>query len=77
MRAIVCPYCGATLSINLETVGPQYLTYDRPESIECYADDCGAEWEPNGEPREAPRWERWPTLYAPPARAVERTARTA
>lgn len=75
--ALVCPYCGATVSINTETVGQPYLTYERPESIECYADDCYATWEPNGVPRDAPRWERWPDLYYPPRRAVERAERAA
>ena len=70
--ALVCPYCGATVSINLETVGPAYLTHERPESIECYASDCEATWEPNGEPRDAPRWERCPGLHDAPKRAGER-----
>ena len=56
----------------METVGRPYLTYETPESIECYASDCGATWEPNGVPRDAPRWERWPDLYDPPQRALER-----
>lgn len=73
--ALVCPYCGATLTINLETEGRPYLTYEVPESIECYATDCGATWEPNGEPRDAPSWVRHPDLFDPPARAVERAVR--
>ena len=75
MKALVCPNCGATLVINMETVGRPYLTEERPESIECYAGDCEAEWEPNGAPRNGPRWERYPDLYSPPARAIEREAR--
>lgn len=70
--ALVCPYCGATLAINTETVGPAYMSEDKPESIECYAGDCEATWEPNGTPRNAPRWERYPDLYDMPGRAVER-----
>lgn len=73
--ALVCPYCGATLTINLETEGRPYLTYEVPESIECYATDCGATWEPNGELRDAPSWVRYPDLFDPPARAVEWAAR--
>lgn len=42
--SLVCTYCGSTLSINTETVGPAYLTYERPESIECDALDCSATW---------------------------------
>lgn len=38
---------------------------------------CYATWEPNGVPRDAPRWERWPDLYHPPRRAVERAERAA
>jgi len=30
VKALVCPYCGATLHINLETVGRPYLTEERP-----------------------------------------------
>ena len=40
MKALVCPNCGATLVINMETVGRPYLTEERPESIECYASDA-------------------------------------
>ncbi|KQP63042.1 hypothetical protein ASF47_18700 [Nocardioides sp. Leaf285] len=57
--------------INTETAGPAYLTYERPESIECdaYSDvHCGATWEPNGTPRDAPGWVRWPDLYPAPER---------
>jgi len=73
--ALVCPYCGATLRINLEQEGRPYLEYEVPESIECYADDCKAGWEPNGVPRDAPRWERYPGLYDEPIRAIERRTR--
>lgn len=72
--ALVCPYCGATVTINQETVGPPYQTYEKPESIECYASGCEATWEPNGVPRYAPKWERYPGLYTKPRRAVERAA---
>lgn len=68
--ALACPYCGAGLTINTETVGPPYLTYERPESIECdaYSDvHCGATWEPDGTPRDAPEWVRYPGLYSKPA----------
>jgi hypothetical protein len=68
---LACPYCGAGLSINTETVGPAYLTYEKPEAIECdaYSDvHCGATWEPDGTPRNAPDWVRWPDLYAKPER---------
>ena len=75
MKALVCPNCGATLVITMAPVGRPYLTEERPESIECYAGDCEAEWEPNGVPRNGPRWERYPDLYSPPARAIQREAR--
>lgn len=68
--ALTCPYCGAGLVINLETVGPPYLTYERAESIECDAYSsihCGATWEPDGTPRDAPDWVRYPDLYSKPA----------
>lgn len=68
--ALACPHCGAGLTINMETVGPAYLTYERPESIECdaYSDvHCAATWEPDGTPRDAPEWVRYPGLYEAPA----------
>ena len=73
--ALVCPYCGATLRINLETEGRPYFEDEVPESIECYAYDCKADWEPNGVPRSAPRWERCPVLYDEPHLAIERRTR--
>jgi uncharacterized protein YbaR (Trm112 family) len=72
LRALVCPYCGASLTVNQETAGSPYLTYERVESVECYASDCGAAWEPNGEPRDLPRWLAWPGLFEAPQRAKER-----
>lgn len=73
--ALVCPYCGATVQINLEWQGRPYLQEQVPESIECYADDCEATWEPNGVPRDAPKWERCPDVYDEPRRARERRER--
>lgn len=70
---LVCPHCGASLIINMETVGPAYLTYERPESIECDAYSsvhCAAVWEPDGTPRYPPEWVRYPDLYSKPTRVL-------
>lgn len=69
-KPLRCPYCGGGLWINTETVGPAYLTYETPESIECAEVDCGAAWEPNGAARTAARWIEWPDLYSEPARST-------
>lgn len=72
LRPLVCPYCGAAqLVVNLETQGQAYLTYEVPGDITCEADGCEAVWEPDGTPRDAPRWVRYPDLYDPPPRAVQ------
>jgi hypothetical protein len=60
-----CTYCGGRLVIYSETVGPAYLTYETPESVQC--DDCDATWEPNGELRDPAKWIRWPDVYQRPA----------
>jgi hypothetical protein len=76
-EALACPYCGASLRVVSETVGPAYLTYERPESIECdaYSDvHCAATWEPDGTPRDAPEWMRYPDLYSGPARPAPASA---
>lgn len=70
VRPLRCPHCGGGLWINVETVGPAYLTYESPEAIECDQTDCGAVWEPNGDTRTGPRWVEWPDLYDPPARVI-------
>jgi hypothetical protein len=74
--ALVCVYCGTALTINTETVGPAYLTYERPESIECDALDCGAVWEPDGTPRDVPPWVGYPGLYPIPDRVAQRAGHT-
>lgn len=51
MLALTCPYCGSKLTVNLETTGRPYLSYEVVESIECDDWKCGAEWEPDGTPR--------------------------
>lgn len=68
-RALACPYCGSSLWINTETVGRPYLTYEKPESIECNATDCGAVWDPDGSVRDEPRWIRYPDAYTTPERS--------
>lgn len=59
-----CPYCGGTLTIDQETAGPPYLTYETPESITCWT--CDARWEPDGTFREPAKWLAFPDLYRAP-----------
>lgn len=47
---LVCPYCGGSLSIELETHGT-WDSFQTVESIECDDFECGAVWEPNGQLR--------------------------
>lgn len=74
-RALACPHCGSSLHINTEAVGPAYLTYERPESIECETVSCAATWEPDGTPRDVPAWVRYPEVYDRPALDPERARR--
>lgn len=47
-----CPFCGGELSVSMATMGGTYLSYEVADCLEC--EDCGAEWEPNGDLRRAP-----------------------
>lgn len=63
---LACVYCGGKLTVDLETKGSGHLTFEVPESISCDEIACGAEWLPDGTPRELPAYVRHPTLYSRP-----------
>lgn len=65
---LVCLHCRGELSIEMEYVGPAYLSYDRPECIQC--DRCGAEWTPAGKARCGPRWSV-PASHVTPSREID------
>lgn len=44
---LVCPYCKGPLEISM-AVRPGYGAYDYPESIDCEAWDCDAEFATDG-----------------------------
>ena len=54
LRPLACPYCGGKLTVNTETTGRAYLSYEVPESITCDEMGCQAVWEPDGTPRDLP-----------------------
>lgn len=62
---IRCPFCGGDLTVTLATQGGPYTSYEFADCIEC--DDCGGEWEPNGDLRRAPHAAN--LTYAEQARA--------
>lgn len=47
-----CPFCGGELSVAMATEGGGWTTWQVADCLEC--EDCGAEWEPNGDLRRAP-----------------------
>lgn len=47
-----CTFCGGPLHIEMSVEGYAYMSYDIPDSIECW--DCSASWSPSGELRLAP-----------------------
>lgn len=62
---LTCPYCGKTdLSIDMETRGLAYLTYEAAVGITC--DQCNAEWTTGGCPVKAARWIEYPGVFAAP-----------
>jgi hypothetical protein len=50
-----CPHCGGDLSVEMETRGSAYLTYEAVESIECQTWECSAAWDQYGEPLREPK----------------------
>lgn len=66
LRPLACSYCGGKLTVDLETKGSAYLTYEAPESVTCNELGCQAVWEPDGTPRELPDFMRFPSLYTRP-----------
>lgn len=66
LRPIACTYCGGKLTVDTETTGRAYLSYEVPESITCDEMGCQAVWEPDGTPRELPAFVRYPSLYNRP-----------
>jgi uncharacterized protein YbaR (Trm112 family) len=67
LRPLACPYCGGKLTVDTETTGRAYLSYEAPESIVCDEMGCGAAWETDGTSRDLPGFVRHPSLYAQPA----------
>jgi len=47
---LCCTRCGSGLYIQMTTEGPPFMTYEVVDYISC--EDCGAEWDENGTPRE-------------------------
>ncbi len=55
MSPLRCPVCGGDLSVEMETRGQNYLTYEAVESIECQTWECMAAWDQYGEPIREPK----------------------
>ena len=68
---LACPHCGGKLLVEMETQGSGHLAYEAPSGFICTTQNCGAEWDIDGEVVQDPNWVLWPTIYTRPTKKEE------
>lgn len=57
LKSLRCPYCGGQLGVEMERVGPSYISYEEPSGYECLGSGCLATWDMGGDPVTGPNGE--------------------